>query len=331
MYKRRFHTKDGIPYHIYYFSITRDGKRKLVSTGSKTLAGAQAFFKEYNPKKDTSLTLTTLQNEALNYSRNLGKEHHRQYKALWSNFIAFTGNVQLKSVSFYTVNNYINHRRKCTSKIGKPYSPCSINYEIAILKKSFEIAVENGWIEGNPAKRVKKLAITERVPELTLQEATALLNELQSLPDKRYYQASKIAFNTGLRRNEVASLKWEQVDLLNSEIHLSNKITKTPEFVTINEEVREVLSQVEKRIDGFVFNISPNYLYEVFKKAVKKLGLDQRLRFHSIRHTFITQAVNLLGIHIGRELARHSDIKQTERYYHSRKEEIKERAKGVRI
>lgn len=230
--------------------------------------------------------------------------------------------------------NYIKRRGTCISRTGKPYSASALNLELAILKRSFELAIEKRWIAVNPARKVKKKPVTERVPEYSLEEAKAVLAELSKLPDERYFQAFFIALNTGLRRGEVANLKWNQIDLQNWEIHVQNKINKKPEFVGFNQAVYDILINRQKiqSMDGNIWNgLSENYLYEVVKKQIRKLGLNPKLRFHSARHTFVTEAVNGFGIHIAADMARHYDISMTAKYYHGKKEIIKSKAREFQV
>lgn len=332
LFPKKFKDVNGVPYKVYYIKYTNHkGEIAHKSTGCRNKADATIVFKQFNPKKPVGIDMSTLKEEALNYSRNLSKEHHRQYNALWERLMRYVGNKPLSQVTYSTLQNYINERKNTLSARGKSYSPCSINLEISILKKSFEIALDNYWMEGNPARKIKKLQPPKTVPEFIKQDAHTLLEALKSHPDIRYYQATLIAFNTGMRRGEVCRLKWEQVDLINSEIHLRNKINKKPEYCVINETVGKVLSEVEKRIDGYVFNLNENYTGKLIKKYIKKLNLNPALRFHSTRHTFITEAVNSFGIHIAQDLARHSNISMTNKYYHSKKQIVKEAGKQVVI
>ena len=312
---------------IYKIAYRENGRLKRISTGTRSKAEANQFYKSFNPKKRSQIDLEKLKAESLQYAQiNTKPEMFRQYKTVWNNFISFTGNKNLSDITNWNIKNYIKHRQETLSPKNIPYSPCSINLEIAVIKKSFTIAVENNWLESNPAGKIKKLPVAYRVPEFTIDEVYSVLNELHG----EIKDAVIIAINTGMRRGEVANLKWQQIDLISREIHLQNKITKKAEFVAINDTVFEILNRQVKNIDK-VFTFRAEYLYRSVKKAVKKLGLNPKLRFHSLRHTYITCAVNKYGIHIGQELARHSSITMTAKYYHSRRDEIKAKAMGMEI
>jgi len=332
LYPHKLKHKNGTVSKIYYIQYKENGVTRTISTKCRNKADANIFFKDFNPKKRSNFNLKALERECNEYARiNLKQKMQNQYRSTLSKFIQLTGNKSLSEVNKLNIQNYIKDRQSQNSRCKKPYSPCSINIEIAVLKRAFEIAVENNWLEVNPARKVKKLPVPKRRPEFSIDEVHLLLSALNELPDKRYYLAFKMAVNTGMRRNEICSLKWEQIDLKKGIINLSNKITKKPEFVSINPAVNDILLTVERNISGQVFGLSSNYLYEVVKKQIKKLGLNSRLVFHSTRHTFITEAVNGFGIHIAKDMARQSDITMTNKYYHGNEEKIKECAKSLVI
>lgn len=298
---------------------------------------ANDLLKEFKPELSGSLQkdLKALERETLEYAGiNVKPEMFRQYKTVLNNFISFTGNKPLNEINKNNIINYIRYREGCNSKFGRAFSASALNLELSVLKKTFEIAIDIKWLSFNPARSIKKIPVTERVPEYSLNEIKLILNELKQLPDLRYYQAVLIALNTGLRRGEIANLNWKQIDMHNWEIHLKNKINKKPEFVGFNQVVYDIFSELQKiqSFDGNIWNgLSPNYLYEVVKKINRKLGLNPKLRFHSLRHTFVTEVVNKYGIHIGKDLARHYDISMTAAYYHSNRNAIKEKAKAIII
>ena len=142
-----------------------------------------------------------------------------------------------------------------------------------------------------------------------------------------------VALNTGLRRGDLFSLKWEHVDLERRQIrkiigktsHARRKAGKKlePAVLPLSAEAHKVLEQCYKQRgdSAYVFPspISNGPLTDVKKgfEAVLNDANIKGFRFHDLRHTFASRLV-MAGVDINtvRELMTHSDIKMTLVYAH---------------
>jgi len=329
LYKR----KNG----IWYIGMTESGKRRNVTTKTKNKADANEFFRTFKGNFKT-IRLDRLAEFALNYARlNTSKSTHSAYKLLLTRLIEHLGNLRINDITRVDLMNFISERRATLNPIsGQLYSFYSLNIEIAIIKKIFNLAIEKAWLPSNPAKDIKKLKVVSPVKEFTDEERLCFLSEFEKMKEnKHYYYAVIIAFNTGMRRGEVCSLKWDQIDYQNSRIKLSNKITKETEFAYFNEEVLNILTELRqskiKSHAGFIWGreLNAHYLSRTFHRTVKRLGLNPELRFHSTRHTAITKWANNLPFHIAQDLARHKSPVMTKKYTHTKIEQLKDAVKSI--
>jgi len=138
------------------------------------------------------------------------------------------------------------------------------------------------------------------------------------------------ALNTGCRKEEILSLKWEQVDLKHGFINLSRTKNGERRQIPINDTLRETLKGLTRRIDV------PWVFYEVIqdkkqnKEIVKRLGDIKRsfntacrkagihdFVFHSLRHTFASHLV-MAGVDLTTvsRLMGHKSLTMTLRYSH---------------
>ena len=88
----------------------------------------------------------------------------------------------------------------------------TVNREVSLLRMAFDLAISEGLIAGNPARLIKQRT-TGKTPEprtLSSNERARLL-EVLSLRTKRFATLVLVALNTGLRRNELFSLRWKDV------------------------------------------------------------------------------------------------------------------------
>ncbi len=92
--------------------------------------------------------------------------------------------------------------------------------------------------------------------------------------------------------------------------------------VPMNDTVANLLRAKSLR-EGPVFNgrrgrrANPHFVSKKFKEAVRNLGLDGRLHFHSLRHTFASLLVQRgVSLYEVQNLLGHSTVAVTQIYAH---------------
>jgi len=211
------------------------------------------------------------------------------------------------------------------TEMSRSLAPASVNRLLGNLKHIFSMAVEWGVLAANPFARVKMLHVprrTERI--LTKDEEAKLLAACDQVHTPRLRQLVTIALNTGMRKGEIHSLRWEHLDLPNRSIHVINgKTERGDRHIPMNDVVFEVMSTLQLgRKSGFVFPSTRKdgeHLRDPKKGFAKALRLAQipHLRFHDLRHTFATRIVHAGGDIITlKDLLGHTKITTTARYTH---------------
>ena len=137
-----------------------------------------------------------------------------------------------------------------------------------------------------------------------------------------------VAVSTGLRLSELISLQWSNMDFLRKVITVENSegfTTKTRKnrVVPMNKPLWQMLARrKENAISELVFHekgrrLDRIRLSKTFKKYVVVAGLNDKLHFHSLRHTFATWLVQSgVGIYEVQKLMGHSSIAVTQIYAH---------------
>jgi site-specific recombinase XerD len=133
-----------------------------------------------------------------------------------------------------------------------------------------------------------------------------------------------LALNTGLRRGELLSLKWSDVNLDNKQVTITSKSAKSKKarYIPLNDSTHKTMMQWSKQRQGntFVFcNSNGEPLTNVRKSWATVLGLAEieSFRFHDMRHDFASQLVMKgVDLYVVKELLGHSSIQVTERYAH---------------
>ncbi|MCP4628148.1 MAG: site-specific integrase [bacterium] len=128
------------------------------------------------------------------------------------------------------------------------------------------------------------------------------------------------AINTGLRKTELLTLKWDQIR--NGQLYIKGKGEKRRE-VPINDDMSDLLKDIRRREglrSNYVFTYQgqpiTNTVENSFKSALRRAGIEN-FRFHDLRHTFASWFVMRGGdLKTLQEILGHSDIATTMRYAH---------------
>ena len=138
-------------------------------------------------------------------------------------------------------------------------------------------------------------AIRVRAPQQLLPRRIAdgdverLLNEADRCANPSIRHIIVLALETGMRRGELCSLTWAQVDFERSLISLENTKSGYPRLVPMSSLAHQTLLKVRGIRDGeLVFGVSANALRMSFCRLRKRANLP-RVRFHDLRHEAISR------------------------------------------
>ncbi len=243
-------------------------------------------------------------------------EFARDNKRSWSRdetslgkLIPFFKGRRLHQISPFLIEAY-KSKRKAEVKQS------TVNRDLALLKYMFNLAIKWWKASTNPMKEVK-LFREEQKPLRTLTpEAGERL--IEAAPD-RLKPILIVALYTGMRRGEILSLRWDNVDFARGVIQVEKSKSGKMRSIPMHERVREALMGL-KRNGEYVFawkNGEPRKdVRTAFDVALKRAGIP-RCRFHDLRHTFTTRLVeNGVDLVTVKELLGHSAIVTTMRYSH---------------
>ena len=189
--------------------------------------------------------------------------------------------------------------------------------EFCILKHALKVAeVEWNWnvptnLLGNiKIPKVHAKAI-RRIDDIDLER---LLIASAKHTNKYLNPIIKLALETAMRRGEILSLKWSDIDMHRGLIIIDNTKTGFSRSIQMNDKVRFVLSSLNKE-DERVFPITINSLRLCYQRLCKKLCV--KVRFHDFRHEAISRLFekNLSIPHIA-SISGHRTMSQLFRYAH---------------
>ena len=220
-------------------------------------------------------------------------------------------------------------------------TPRRANHTIEIFAQMFSKAEEWGLVRGgrNPGRGIRKYRAQARERFLTRDEYRRLgevLNqgEEDGSLDETAVAALRVLILTGCRRNEVLTLRWDDVDVAARELRLRDSKTG-PRMVALTSPVEAVLNDVVRTPGNpWVFvgkgrEGRRTTLQWVWNEITKRAGLHG-LRLHDLRHSYASRALALgESLTMIGKLLNHVEIRTTARYAHLMQDAEKDAAARV--
>lgn len=303
-----------------------DGKIRFESSKSSSFKDAHAFLiarkKEvmegHDPVAAKRVVRYTFQELAQQYLP--WAERQRSYqtskKYLVPQLQEAFGSCALPSITTRLVEAY----QTTLMTAGK--TPATANRYLATLKHMFTKAVEWEMVDEETLKRVRRVKLlpehNRRLRHLSSDECHTLIQAC--LPHLRPIVIT--ALNTGMRNEEILSLKWDtHIDLNHGFILLDRTKGGQRREIPINQRVRGVLQALTRRVDSpYVFTDSQGNRFgdvkRAFHTACRRASIYD-FTFHDLRHTFASHLV-MAGVDLPtvKELLGHRTLSMTLRYAH---------------
>jgi integrase len=230
------------------------------------------------------------------------------YEQIMKEFLEFLGPRARLNIAAITSREIAEFRDQ---REAKGFAPATVNLGVQMLSTGFNAALRQGHVTVNPCLAVEPVKDKpHRKGVFTPEQVSAMLKI--ATPDWRGLILA--GFYTGQRLNDLANLRWRDVDLVSEIKTLRLETRKTgAEIVTVLHPVLEehLLSlPAAKSDEAFIFpslaqqSVSP--LSKEFKKLMEEARIEQHiirertksgrsvnaLTFHSLRHSFSSILAN---------------------------------------
>jgi len=211
-------------------------------------------------------------------------------------------------------------------KVRKRVAGGTILRERNLLQALFERAVEDGLIQKNPWRGVKRGKFDTKKRVLTLDEQERL--ELVCTPWFRSWLFFMLG--TGLRLDECRGIRPEHFNWDVQTVMVTGKGNKTREVPMLGGV--DVLAREQLDTEGHLWPEDPSLFRKELDRYAKVAGIPH-LSPHTLRHTFATRYLQGGGdIYILSKILGHASVKTTEEVYaHLLKEDLVARSAGVNL
>lgn len=212
---------------------------------------------------------------------------------------AHFGARKLRSITYGDLDAYRTARLRTPTQHGKQRAIATVNRELSKARRLFNVAIQKGWLSESPFKRggtlISNADEVHRERVLSREEETRLLAAIEAQPKREHLKGIVlIALDCGLRRGEIFTLTWGDVEFSRRTITVRAFNAKTARSRTVAMTIRvyEALtarfSAAPRSQDERVFNIAG--VKRSFTSACRAAGIED-FRLHDCRHTFITRAI----------------------------------------
>jgi len=307
-------------------------------------------------KQDNKTLGSFIKNHYESYAQINVKSHREKLRVIHKDF-GHLLNVNMEDVSPSMINAY----KSKSNKIG--LKPSTISTRVATLKAILALAsnpnkgmqvIDANPLQGYSAKdnnksdHAKPARFLSKGEEQSLRLALDKRQENQreerlnhidwcsnrglDKPEPLIYAFTDhlkpivlLALNTGMRKGEILSLEWSEVDLTRRIVSVLGDKSKSGQSrsIPLNDEANKVLRGWREQTSGnryvFVSSVTGDKLNNIntaWRNIIKESEITS-FRFHDLRHTFASNLV-MRGISLNtvRELLGHHSIEMTLRYAH---------------
>lgn len=342
-----FKRKDFGFWYIGYYD--ESGKLKKMSTKEKLKTRADIIHDNFKKKNKRNIVpdiqyLKDVQDIIFNFIKNnFAPTTLLLYKNAIRNLDSMFGYKPIKSITLIDIEEY-------KSKRLKSISPVTLNIELRTIRAFFNYCVEFNLLSHNQLSKISQIRIQEKkLLTFSSDEINLILGNVKHVKLK---QIVTIGAYTGMRLNEILTLKYSRINLSEKVIEIINTgkfTTKTkknriiPVPDTLLDELNVLFFDKENDTpilfdpDSYIFSSDgkapycKSYVTRKFKSVIRKLNLNEDLHFHCLRHTYFSNLSRLnVPVNYIKELAGHSSIKTTEIYLHNFRQDLNNFVQGFK-
>ena len=329
--KRHFKTKAGFPTKLEANRWARsiEVQKNDGSISNKSVAFADYFNEWFKTYKESKIVYTTAV----------------KYRVIHRMLTEFFGNKTIDKITRRDYQNFMNN-------YGSSHAPESVKKTNATIRACVKSAILDDLITKDFTQNVELIWNNNRVQKvdyLNVDEINRLADYVYSMmnPRDRYtsYYMIYTAIMTGMRLQEIAGLKWDDINFNWKTINInkawdfaSKRLTTTKtessnRIIRVNSKLLDALKELKSDDYELVFENSNHHIPEsaacnrTLRKALVNLNIDKpSYHFHSLRHSHVAlllyKGVDIYAI--SKRLG-HSDLTTTTKKYAYLIDELKQK------
>lgn len=281
-------------------------------------------------KKSKNLSMLEFANL---YMENYAKKHKKSWsedqRRLDKNILPSLANRKIQSV---TRNDVLSIHNTMGAR-----APYEANRTIRLLSKMFEVAKEWNYLDhsnNNPAKGIKLFKEIKRDRWLTHNELPKLIEAVDQEQNLYARIAIWLYLLTGMRKSELLTAKWSDVDFERREIRLSETKAGRVHYIPLSEAAIDLLTRVPRLEDNpYIIpgSIKGKHMINISKPwlRIRKAAKLEDVRLHDLRRTvgsWLAQSGN--SLHLLGKVLNHSNQSTTAVYARFAQDDVRNALEG---
>jgi integrase len=260
------------------------------------------FPEKFKPTHDITLRAWILR--YLDGSTNRGIENEQRYGRRWSLLVGKRLLSQITTEDLRRIQSKMRAKLRPLKKgrkdhedqLRRQWSDATINRHFAFVRHVLALAVKDGKLTRNPATGIKFFPESNRTRYLNGDE----LNRLHAQLTPPEWHVVAFAIETGMRREEQFSLRWDQVDLETGILTIPLPKGGKTRHVPLSDGATAILRAFDSFLHSpWVFASPKNplrhwnaqsFVNHVFTPALRKAGITG-VCWHSLRHTAASRRI----------------------------------------
>jgi len=274
---------------VWWSYVWVDGERHAKSTGTNNRRIAEKIDQQFKDELMLARQGIAMPQPEMMFaelaarflSDGAPKPWHRDRLKL---LLPYFGGTSIGRISRGLVRDYRTYRHA-----QKQVSDTTVNRDLEVLRHFLYWAVDEGFLTGNPLGRMP-LVRERRKPRMVMSvgEEAKLLKA--AAPHLRSIIIA--ALDTGMRRGEILTERWEHIDLGRGLLFVTHSKTAEGESreIPLTRRLKELLA-ASAQPEGLVFLFRGRpirIIKTAWKATVRRAGI-RYYRFHDLRHTFNTR------------------------------------------
>lgn len=233
--------------------------------------------------------------------------------------------LNINSVKLNEKLNYSFVRQWIVELSENGLSTRSINRKISSLKSYFNFLIAINKLNVSPLKLHRNLKVEPKIiipfNEREMDKVFEIFNNNSGKLD-RDFLIIEILYSTGIRRDELINLKFEDIYFEQGLIKVLGKRNKerlVPVLPNLLSKIKNYNSN--NSINSYLFKskngkkISPSTIYRIVKKYFRQISSKNKISPHVLRHSFATHMINNgADINSVKEILGHSSLASTQIY-----------------